>query len=174
MGFFYIINEKIDHILTKIEKTGMILSILSIFIITLSEVFNRYLLKTTLLSWYQEIDIFLYMILIFWGSSNVAKGNLQMKFELLGLKLKVISKKRRIDFYNIYRILNNLFCLVISIMGVYYLSRFVLLTKNVTPVLRIPTKYFFSIALVGGFVGLTLRYIGNVLNILKESKKYLL
>jgi len=172
INFLFDLNKKIDNVLTKIEKTGMIISSLLIVTITLLAVFNRYIVKSTLMSWYQEINIFLYMILIFWGSSNVAKGNFQMKFELFGIKLKAISAKKRFDYYDNYRIINNLFCLIISIMGVYYLSKFVLLTNNVTPVLRISTKYFFSFALVGGFLGLTLRYMGNILNILKDKGNF--
>ena len=169
---FFNLIEKIENVTKKIEKKLMIVVIFLIVTLTLLAVFNRYIVKSTLMSWYQEVNIILYTILIFWGSSNVAKGNFHMRLELFAIKLKHISIKQGIDYYNNYRIINNLFCLIISMMGVYYFSKFVILTNKVTPILRISTKYTFAFSFVGGFIGLSISYITNIFNVLKDKRTF--
>jgi len=168
-NFLFDFNSKMENITTKIEKAIMIGSMFIVITLTLLAVFNRYAIKSTLMSWYQEINLLFYMILVFWGSSNVAKGNHHMKLELIALKLKAISLKKGNSWYHNYNLFNNLFCFVISLIGTYYMLKFVILTSKVTPILRISTKITLSISLVGGFAGLTLSYFANILNILKEK-----
>jgi len=168
-NFLFDFNSKMESITIKIEKAVMIGSMFIVITLTLLSVFNRYVIKSTLMTWYQEINLLFYMILVFWGSSNVAKGNHHMKLELLALKLKAISLKKRNSWYHNYNLINNLFCFIISLMGTYYMLEFVILTNKVTPILRIPTKITLSISLVGGFAGLTLSYLANILNTLKEK-----
>ena len=171
-NFLFDFNNKMESTTTKIEKAVMTGAMFMVITLTLLAVFNRYVIKSTLMSWYQEVNLLFYMILVFWGSSNVAKGNYHMKLELLALKLKDISLKKRNNWYHKYNLINNIFCFIISLMGTYYILEFVILTRKVTPILRIPTKITLSISLVGGFLGLTLSYLVNILNILEEKSLF--
>jgi len=171
-NFLFDFNNKMESTTTKIEKAVMTGAMFMVITLTLLAVFNRYVIKSTLMSWYQEVNLLFYMILVFWGSSNVAKGNYHMKLELLALKLKDISLKKRNNWYHKYNLINNIFCFIISLMGTYYMLEFVILTRKVTPILRIPTKITLSISLVGGFLGLTLSYLVNILNILEEKSLF--
>lgn len=171
-NFLFDFNRKMESITIKIEKSVMVGAMFMVITLTLLVVFNRYVIKSTLMSWYQEINLLFYMITVFWGSSNVAKGNHHMKLELLALKLKDISSKKRKNWYHNYNLINNLFCFIISLMGAYYMIEFVALTSKVTPILRIPTKITLSFSLVGGFVGLTFSYLVNILSILEEKSLF--
>jgi len=171
-NFLFDFNRKMESITIKIETAVMIGAMFMVITLTLLAVFNRYVIKSTLMSWYQEINLLFYMILVFWGSSNVAKGNHHMKLELLALKIKDISSKKRNNWYHNYNLINNLFCFIISLMGTYYMLQFVILTSKVTPILRIPTKITLSFSLVGGLAGLTLSYLINILNILEEKSLF--
>jgi len=171
-NFLFDFNRKMESVTTKIEKEVMIGAMFMLVTLTLLVVFNRYIIKSTLMSWYQEMNLLFYTIIVFWGSSNVAKGNYHMKLELLALKLKDISSKKRNNWYRNYSLINNLFCFIISLMGTYYTIQFVILTNKVSPILRIPAKITLSFSLVGGFAGLTLSYLINILNILEEKNLF--
>jgi len=68
------VDKLLDNVLIKIEKIGMFSSGLSIVIITLLAALNRYILKIKgMMCWSEEAIIFLYMLLVFWGASHVAR-----------------------------------------------------------------------------------------------------
>jgi len=160
--------KKIDDIATKIEKAIMLASGSLILIIVLLTVFNRYVIKSGEMSWYMEVVILLYTLLIFLGASHLAREDLLMQVGLIASKLKA----KKIIYYYKYELIRYLFCLIISIAGIYYLSKYALLTKSSTAVLKIPSRYSFFFTFVLGFIGLTLRYMHNILNVLKDEANF--
>lgn len=157
--------KKIDDIIIKIEKAIMLVSGSLILIITLINVFNRHIIKYGGMGWYMEVILLLYSALIFCGASHLVREGSLMKLDLLSSKLKA----KKITYYYKYELTRCLFCLIISIVGIYYFSEYALLTNSFTPILEIPLRYSIFFTFVLGFVGLTLRYMLNVLNVLKSE-----
>jgi len=93
-----------------------------------------------------------------------------MKLELLASKLESLSIKKGVSYYSNYKIIINLICLIISLCGVYYLSKFAFLSKSITPIMGIPANLYFFSTLVVGFVGLTLRHMRNIYICLRQKK----
>lgn len=160
--------KKIDDIVTRAEKTIMIASGSLILIISLLNVFDRYVIKSGLMNWYMEVVILLNTVMIFWGASHLARDSSLMQIDFLASKLKA----KKITYYYKYKLIRCLFCLIISILGIYCFSKYALLTNSSTVVLKIPSRYSFFFTFVLGFVGLTLRYMQNVLNVLKSEANF--
>jgi len=157
--------KKINNIFTTIELTIIYVLGFLIFFLTLLNVFNRYIIKSGAMSWYQEIIIIFYTAIIFWGCSHLARTNSLMRVDILTSKLK--NKK----VAHLYKLTMYVLCMIVSLLGVYYLSKYALLTKSATPVLGIPSRISFLIAYILPFIGLTFRYIFNILNILENREE---
>lgn len=158
------ILKKVDRIATKMERAMMISTGLLLILITLIAVIDRYIFKTGLMTWYPEVIIILYTLMIMWGASNLAKDGELMQVNLLDTKLSSLSA----SVCNKYRLLNSILCLVISVMGTYYWWMYSVLTKSDTPILKIPNTYIFLIAFFLGFLGLSVRYLMRIVNLLRD------
>lgn len=144
---------KVNNYFTKIEEILMDFSGVLILLTTLVAVLNRYFNMRIPMSWYEEIVIILYMILIYWGTSHVAKDN---KHLTLSLFLDML-KGKKIGIY--LDLLIMLSCLIISIMGVYFSIKMSLVFKIKTPTLGIQQSIILFFTLALPFFGLTLRYL---------------
>lgn len=158
------ILEKINNYVTKIEEKVIVLTSLLLVILTLFAIVNRYFLKYSL-AWYEEVALILYFILVYYGTSNIAKDDNHIKLTLLSDVLKV---KNAAIYLNLF---SELCCLFVSIMGVYISMKINLITTWRTASLNIPNSLilFFSVTL--GFFCLTLRYSYRVLNSLNKFNK---
>lgn len=156
--------RKIDKLFSNIEITIIYIVGFLIIFLTLLNVLNRYIIKSDSMRWYQEVIIIFYTSIIFWGVSHLARTNSLMKVDFIIDKIK--NKKA----VRIYKFLTNLFCMVISILGVYYLYKYALLTKSATPVLGIPSRFSFLFAYIFPFIGLSFRYLFHIVKILDTKE----
>jgi len=148
---------------TKIEERIITITAFLLTLMTVVAVFNRYFLLKTM-AWYEEIAIFIYMVLVYWGASNVAKDDAHLRVTILTdmLRGKVL----------IYlNLLIELSCLIISILGIYFAIKMSLIITMKTVALRIPYPIILLFSLTMGFFGLTLRYLYKFVGSLNKIKK---
>ena len=148
---------------TKIEERIIIITGFLLTLVTVVAVFNRYFLLKTM-AWYEEISIFLYIILVYWGASNVAKDDAHLRVTIL---LDMLRGKNRICL----NLLIELSCLILSILGVYFGIKMSLTITMKTVALRIPYSIILLFGLTIGFIGLTLRYLYKFVGSLNKIKK---
>jgi len=155
--------EKINNLLTKIENSFLIIIAFFSILLSLVAVFNRYFIGITM-AWYEEMMLLLFMLLVYWGASNVANDDGHLKMTILEGMLPRGKAK-------IYLILFRYFvCIVISLMGVYFGLKISLSTSMRTVDLSIPYKIIIFSTMVMGFIGLTLRYLYRFLLNLNKLK----
>ena len=156
---------KIDNCFTWIEHKILIIIPLLLTLLTITSVFNRYfyfLIKTISLN--EEIAIYLFILLVYWGASNIAKDDKHLTVDLLKKKLK--GKSRIYSEIIIYSI-----SLLVSLCGVYFGIKMSLITNARTSVLRIPVSIILQSTMVVGFIGISLRYFIKMISILKSLKE---
>lgn len=160
---------KANGYFTEIEKVIMYISSILLATLTLATVFNRYFLKLPIMPWYEEISVMLYLVLVYWGVSNVAKDDKHMKLTIISEKYKGKSIAMYLGFFS------SLVCLCVSIITVYQLIRVSQITTMKSIYLKIPESSIVLIGITMGFFGLTLRYFYRVIiylnEILNKSKR---
>ena len=157
------ILEKIDNFFTWIENRMLTIVPLLLTILTISAVFNRYFLGKSM-SWNEEIVIFLYMLLVYWGASRIARDDAHLSIGLLENKLK--DKPRSYLKIFIWSI-----SLLVSLFGVYLGIKMSLITTMRTNSLRIPNSIILLSTLVIGFMGISLRCFYKIISKLKSLKE---
>lgn len=150
---FYTWTE--DKILTLIP---FLLVVISIF-----AVFNRYFLKYSM-AWYEEISIYLYMLLVYWGASKASKDGTHYSVNLIIDKFKGITR----NYINVFI---WLVCLSISLLGVYFGMQMVIITTKKTVYLGIPNKIILFTTLTLGFLGMFLKYLYKIIDQMKNMTK---
>jgi len=148
---------------TKIEKTIMTITAFLLTSLTLFAIFSRYVLRKPL-SCYEELSMFMYMLLVYWGASNIAKDNAHLKMTILLDKLR-----GKILIY--LNLLIELSCLIISILGIYFTIKISLTITMKTASLGIPYSIILLSSVTMGFLGLTLRYLYKFVGNLNKLKK---
>ena len=167
----FTVIEKMDSLLTKIEKAVMLASGFLVVALTLLATFSRYLAYFKV-SWYEEVVVFVFALLVFWGSSNAGRDDSHLKLDLLGAKLQSMSQTARFSrYYKYYRLAIESICLITSICGAYYTAEFSLAAISKTPILGIPATLTYFLTLFVGFAGLTLRYLGRLITTSREPSK---
>jgi len=158
--------ESTNDFYTKIEERIITITAFLLTFSTFVAIFSRYIIKKPV-SWYEEISIFIYMLIVWWGASNVAKDDAHLKMTILADKLR-----GKVLIY--LNLLISLVCLIVSILGIYFTIKMSLIITMKTVSLRIPYYIILLSSVAMGFFGLTLRYlykfVGN-LNILKNIKE---
>ena len=145
-------------------------SVLNIFpglliILTIIAVFNRYFLDYPM-SWNEEISLWITMAIVFWGIVHASKNNKHFRIDLLMRSLKEREKKY-------LEIVILVVCLLISLLGIYFGIKIVVMTSSKTAVFRIPQKMIILSTMVMGFIGISLEYLYQVITKIKELKHYL-
>ena len=145
-------------------------SVLNIFpgmllILTIIVVFNRYFLDYPM-SWNEEISLWITMAIVFWGIVHASKNNKHFRIDLLMRSLKEREQKY-------LEIVILVVCLLISLLGIYFGIKIVVMTSSKTAVFRIPQKMIILSTMVMGFIGISLEYLYQVITKIKELKHYL-
>ena len=154
--------EKIDGYFTWIERKMLIIVPLFLTVLTISAVFNRYFIKRPM-SWNEEIAIFLFMLLVYLGASNIARDDAHLSVSLLENKLQGRAR--------IYlKILIWVISLSVSLFGVYFGIKMSLITTMRTNSLRIPNSVILFSTLVIGFMGISLRYFFKIVESINRLK----
>ncbi|MGI6557811.1 MAG: TRAP transporter small permease [Limnochordia bacterium] len=133
-----------------LEDRIMTMTALLIVLLTATASINRYFIRIPL-PWYEEIVIFLYMLLVFWGSSRLVRDNAHIRVELIGTML---GGKARL----VYEGIISLACLVISALGTYFTTLMALRNSGSSVYLRIPNRYIIGLSMSLGFLAMTIRY----------------
>jgi len=157
------ILERANKLLTKIEERVLILTGLFLVLLNLIAVINRYFLKYTM-AWYEELSLILYYSLVYFGASNLARYDAHLKMSILSDNLKEGKAKISLNLFV------ELFCLFISIIGLYFGIKIALTTTMKTVVLGIPNSIILFLSLVPGFFGLTLVYLYRFIVSLNKFK----
>jgi len=144
-------------------------NILNIFpvlliILTIIAVFNRYFLDYPI-SWYEEISLWISMAIVFWGIIHASKNNKHFRIDLLMKSLKEREQKY-------LEVMILVVCLLISILGIYFGIKIVVMTSSKTAVFRIPQKMIILSTMVMGFIGMSLEYLYQVITKIKKLKQY--
>lgn len=158
------ILRKINDCCTSVERKTLIITSFFLTSLTLVSVFNRYFIKLSM-AWCEETIIALYMLLVFWGASNVAKDNAHLRMDILDKKLK---GKVSCSYLNLFIAFT---CLTVSIVGVYFGMKMSLTITSKTVSLSIPNSIILFFTIVLGFFALTLRYLYKFVVSLDKLKK---
>lgn len=162
------ILHKTNIIFSKIEKAIMLISSILIILLTLASSINRYFLKYSI-SAYEELTIILFTVLIFWGTSNVARGDNHLTVSIITDNLKVNNSV----IYSYLDLFIKFFCLVASVIGIYSFLRLVSTIRLKTAVLRLPYSYTIFFGYLMPFIFLSITYLYKVLNRFDDLiKKY--
>src|SRR5680860_1815854 len=119
-------------------------------IVSIIAVFNRYFLGYSM-SWYEEISIYLFMILVYWGSSNAVGDETHYSVDIIIDKFK--GKNR-----SYFKIFIWSVCLLVSLLGIYFGIKISLITTMKTVSLKIPNSIILLTTMVIAFTGMSLRY----------------
>lgn len=149
--------------LSWLEEKIMIISALAITLLTAGESINRYFIQFPL-PWYEEIVIFLYMLLVFWGSSRLVRDNAHIRVELVSTWLEGRTRL-------VYEGIMSLACLAISALGTYFTTLMALKNSGTTVYLRIPNRYIIGFSMSLGFLAMTIRYAQQVVVIIRNLKR---
>lgn len=149
------ILEKISKYFSHLENVILNIAPLSLLLISIFAVFNRYFLKYSM-GWYEEISIYLYMLLVYWGASKASKDNSHYSVSII---LDKYQGKNR----NYFEIIIWAFCLLISLLGVYFGMKMCLITTRKTVYLKIPTSIILFTTITMGFLGMSLKYLYKII-----------
>jgi len=155
--------EVIDKYFGWIERKILITIPLLLTILTIFAVINRFIFRYSM-SWYEEIAIFFYMIIVYWGSSRVSKDDGHFTVDFLKEKLE-----GKALFYS--EIIIYAVCLLIALLGLYFGIKMSLIVTMKTVSLKIPKSIIIFTTLTLGFFGMSLRYLCKILEKLKEYNK---
>jgi len=136
-----------------------------LIILTIIAVFNRYLLDYPM-SWNEEISLWITMAIVFLGIIHASKNDKHFRIDLLMRSLKEREQKY-------LEIVILAVCLLISLLGIYFGIKIVVMTSSKTAVFRIPQKMIILSTMVMGFIGISLEYLYQVITKIKELKHYL-
>ena len=104
------------------------------------------------------------MLLVYWGASKAARDESHYSVNI------IIDKfKGKVRSYLIIIIWS--FCLLISLLGVYFGIKMSLITTMKTVSLRIPNSIILFSTIVMGFIGMSVRYLYKIINGIKNSKE---
>lgn len=155
----------IDRIRMYFEWMGSkIIKLFSVvlIILTIVAVFNRYFLGRPM-SWNEEISLYLFMGISFWGIINASRDNEHFRVDLIleGLKGR---KKECLELIIL------VVCLIISLLGVYFGIKIVSITTYRTVVLKIPQKIIILSTMVMGFIGMSVEYLYKLIKKIEDIK----
>ena len=157
------ILEKLVNLFTWIEDRVLIIFPFLLLLISIFAVFNRYFLKYSM-GWYEEISIYFYMLLVYWGASKAAKEGSHYNVTLI-----IDRYKGRTRSY--IELFIWLVCLSISLLGIYFSIQMTMITTSKTVSLRIPNKIILSTTIALSFLGMSLKYLYKIVNHFKNMEK---
>lgn len=150
------ILERIVKLFSYLEDVILNIAPLCLLLISIVAVFNRYFLKYSM-GWYEEISIYLYMLLVYWGASKASKEDSHYSVNIIIDKFQ--GEKR-----GYFEIMIWTFCLLVSLLGVYFGMKMCLITTRKTVYLGIPTSIILFTTITMGFFGMSLKYLYKILH----------
>jgi len=157
------ILEKVVNYFTWIEDRMLTIVPLLLLIVSIFAVFNRYFFKYSM-GWYEEISIYLFMLLVYWGTSKAARDESHYSVNIIIDKFK--GKVRSYLIIIIWSI-----CLLISLLGAYFGIQMSLITTMKTVSLKIPNSIILFSTIAMGFIGMSVRYLYKIINRIKNLKE---
>lgn len=157
------ILEKLVNLFTWIEDRVLTIFPSLLLLVSIFAVFNRYFLKYSM-GWYEEISIFFYMLLVYWGASKAAKDGSHYSVNLI-----VDKYQGRTRSY--IEIFIWLVCLSISLLGTYFGIQMAMITTMKTVSLKIPNTIILFTTIALGFLGMSLKYLYKIINQFKNMKE---
>ena len=157
------ILEKVVNCFTRTEDKMLNIVPLLLLLVSIFAVFNRYFLKYSM-GWYEEISIYLFMLLVYWGASKAARDESHYSVNII-----IDKYKGKVRSY--LEILIWSVCLLISLLGVYFGIKMCLITTMKTVSLKIPNSIILFSTIGMGFIGMSLRYLYKILNRIKNMKE---
>lgn len=157
------ILEKVVNYFTWIEDRMLTITPLLLLIVSIFAVFNRYFFKYSM-GWYEEISIYLFMLLVYWGASKAARDGSHYSVNIIIDKFK--GKVRNYLIIIIWSV-----CLLISLLGVYFGIKMSLITTMKTVSLKIPNSIILFSTIAMGFIGMSLRYFYKIINRIKNTRE---
>lgn len=157
------ILEKVLNYFTWIEDRILTIVPMLLLLVSIFAVFNRYFLKYSM-GWYEEISIYLFMLLVYWGSSKAARDESHYSVNIIIDKFK--GKVRSYLIIIIWSV-----CFLISLLGVYFGIKMSLITTMRTVSLKIPNSIILFSTIAMGFIGMSLRYSYKIINRMKNTKE---
>jgi len=116
------------------------------------------------MGWYEEVAIFSFMLLTYWGISNIARDDAHLSVDFLKSKLKGKSLVYlKIFIWSI--------SLLVSLCGVYFGIKMSLISNMRTVALRIPYSIILLSTIVMGFTGILVRCLYKIMDALKMLKE---
>lgn len=164
MDILVYLLHTINKYFEKVEKNIIIITSFTLTSITLVAVINRYFLKYTM-AWYEEVAIILYMVLVYWGASNVARRDDHLRLNILSDLLRGEKIK------NYLALLVEIVCFVVSLMATFYAIKMSSVTMMKSVTLSIPNSLVLICSLTLGFLGLTLTYLYRTIKLLTKIQK---
>jgi len=157
------ILKKIVNCFTWSENRILTIIPLLLLLVSIFAVFNRYFLKYSM-GWYEEISLYLYMLLVYWGASKAAEEGTHYSVNLIIDRYKGRTRNY-IDIY-IY-----LVCLSISLLGFYFGVKMSMITTMRTVSLRIPNTIILFTTIAVGFLGMSLKYLHKIVKKIKNIRE---
>jgi len=157
------ILKKVVNYFTWIEDRMLTIVPWLLLIVSIFAVFNRYFFKYSM-GWYEEISIYLFMLLVYWGTSKAVRDESHYSVNIMIDKFK--GKVRSYLIIIIWSV-----CLLISLLGVYFGIKMSLITTMKTVSLKIPNSIILFSTIAMGFIGMSVRYLYKIINRIKNSKE---
>lgn len=157
---FMKIYKKIMGIVVKIENAVLALSILLVLVLTFGNVIARKIFQHSL-GFTEEITVAVFVLISLLGAGVAARDGGLVNLSLIPDRL---GKKGK----NVLQILSTVVCLFYSVVLTAEGINRVRVDHTLSPILHIPKSFFWIFVVIGG-VSLTLHFIENCLDFLKQS-----
>ena len=151
--------KKIMGIVVKIENAVLALSILLVLVLTFGNVIARKIFQHSL-GFTEEITVAVFVLISLLGAGVAARDGGLVNLSLIPDRL---GKKGR----NVLQILSTVVCLFYSVVLTAEGINRVRVDHTLSPILHIPKSFFWIFVVIGG-VSLTLHFIENCLDFLKQ------
>ncbi|MBA7552244.1 hypothetical protein ES705_44802 [subsurface metagenome] len=158
------ILEKVVNYFTWIEDKILNIIPLVLLLVSIFAVFNRYFLRISM-GWYEEISIYLFMLLVYWGASKASRDGSHYNVTIIIDRYK--GKVRSYLGIIIWSV-----CLFISLLGAYSGIQISLITTMKTVSLKIPNSIIVFSTMAIGFIGMSVKYLYKIINQIKNMKEH--
>jgi len=157
------IVKKIVSCFTWTENKILTIIPFLLLLVSVFAVFNRYFFKYSM-GWYEEISLYLYMLLVYWGASKAAKDGTHYSVNLIIDKYKGRTR-------NYIDIFIHLVLISISLLGFYFGVKMSMITTMKTVSLRIPNSIILFTTIAMGFLGMSIKYLYKIIKLIKNTRE---
>ncbi len=155
---------KVVNYFTWIEDKILNIIPLLLLLVSIFAVFNRYFLKNSM-GWYEEISIYLFMLLVYWGASKASRDGNHYNVTII-----IDRYKGKVRSY--LEIIVWSVSLFVSLLGAYFGIRISLITTMKTVSLQIPNSIIIFSTMAMGFIGMSVKYLYKIIDQTKNMKEH--